>query len=669
MADLTKILNGPWSPPLERQPDPPHEQLKQAMMDAGLVPPDHIDFDGKVRRFNSGSKGSGGAGKRPGWYVAFDDGIPAGRFGCWREGIDMPWRAEVSRQLSSVDEMAYTRQQSQAKAARDAEREKTAEVAGDVVGRIWADAGVASPDHPYLKKKGIAPHGARITGDGRLIMPLYTAEGALSSIQYIDGTGGKLYHAGAATGGCWWLIGAIDDAGPVYIAEGFATAATIHEVTGRPCAVAYSASNLVPVTGDIRKLARDVVIVADHDASGVGARYAEQASAKHGGRVVMPPLPGDANDYAAGGGDLLELLEPKHSDWLVPAAEFASKPAPISWIVKHWVQREAMMMVHGPSGSGKTFIVLDWCLRVATGLPDWMGHKVKPGPVVYLAGEGHHGLRGRVAAWAQHNGVTPGRMWVSRAGCLLNTAAGYQQAAEAIRALPEPPCLIVIDTLHRFLDGDENSAQDARVMLDACAAMMDEFGASTLLVHHTGVSDEAQHRARGSSAWKGALDIEVSISPAKASDPISITQKKAKDSKEAETIYAELRSIEISGWLDEDGGQVTSAVVERAHPPTKKTGDSKLDRHGKMLECAWWAAGAEDKDGMPYVSRSGFMRYLTEEMDLKESTARMYCKPAAIGKPISDLTLGGVIEAREHGWVVIDKNKASALMLAKLSRN
>jgi putative DNA primase/helicase len=668
MSDLTKILNGPWSPPRERAPDPPAIQLRDAMIEAGLTPPDHIEMDGKIHRFNSGTKGSGGAGKRPGWYVAFDDGIPAGRFGCWREGLDLAWRAEVGRPLSVADEMAYTRRQSEARAARDAERELSKNTAQDVVSRIWEDAGPASPDHPYLKAKGIKPNGARVTGDGRLVVPMYTGDGELSSIQYIDGQGGKLYHAQASTGGCWWLLGTIEDSGPVYVAEGFATAATIHEATGRPCAVAYSASNIVPVVGDVRARANNVVIVADNDASGVGQRYADQASAKHGARVVVPPHPGDANDYVQAGQDLMALLEPQHNDWLIPAAEFASKPAPISWIVKRWVQRNAMMMVHGPSGSGKTFIVLDWCLRIATGLSDWMGQVVKHGPVVYLAGEGHHGLRGRVAAWSEHNRCAPGEMWISRAGCSLNTPKGYQQAAEAIRALPKPPWLIVVDTLHRFLEGDENSAQDARSMLDACAGLMSEFSATVLLVHHTGNSDEAQHRARGSSAWRGALDIEVSVTPPKQDGPISIIQRKAKDSEEAEPVYAELLSVAIPGWLDEDGEQVTSAVIVQADAPPERKKDSPLERHRKLFEAAWWASGAEEKVGVPYLSRAALMRYLMESKDLKESSAKVYCKSSQPGKPISDLLLGEVILDFEHGWIVNDKVQASAMMMKKAEK-
>ncbi len=69
-------------------------------------------------------------------------------------------------------------------------------------------------------------------------------------------------------------------------------------------------------------------------------------------------------------------------------------------------------------------------------------------------------------------------------------------------------------------------------MLDACGALISEFGCSVILVHHTGVNSETQHRARGSSAWRGALDIEVSIVPTSENgDPMEIIQRKSKDAE------------------------------------------------------------------------------------------------------------------------------------------
>ena len=666
MADLSKVLGGPWAPPPEKVIAAPEDQLRTAMVEAGLEPPEDIRMDGKIHRFKSGTKGSPGHDK-PGWYLIFGDGIPAGRFGCWRSGIEVTWRAEIGRKLTQTEEMVNVRRLAEAKALRDAELERKHEVASATVEKIWSEAQGASPDHPYLSRKGIGVHGARVTGDGRLVVPLYDPDGTLSSLQYIAHDGGKLYHPGGATGGKFWILGTMDEPGTLYVAEGFATAATIHETTNRPCVVAFSASNLVPVTGTLREMhgaSQDIVIVADHDQSGVGQRYAEQASAKYGARMVMPPVLGDANDYAMAGHDLASLLMPASEDWLIPADDFSAQPAPISWLVKRWLQANALIMVHGPSGGGKTFVVLDWCLRIASGMTEWCEQKVKPGSVVYLAGEGHHGLRGRIAAWKHHNKAGSLNMWLSKDGCDLNTPTGYLKVVEQIRSLPKNPEIIVVDTLHRFLAGDENSAQDAKTMLDACNSLMGEFNCSVILVHHTGVSEEAQHRARGSSAWRGALDIEISVVPGKDDFPMTLVQRKSKDAELAQPVHVELHQVTIPGWQDEDGQPVTSAVVVQTEAPQAPKKESKLDGHRKTFENAWWATGAEEREGLPYVSRSALKDKLAAD-GRKARTIENDLSAAYPDKLIGALVLSEIISPIEHGWVVCDEVQASAMLMRK----
>jgi phage/plasmid primase-like uncharacterized protein len=667
MADLSKVLGGPWAPPPEKLVAPPEAQLIDAMRAAGLQPPEEILMDGKIHRFKSGTKGAPGHGDKPGWYLVFGDGIPAGRFGCWRAGMEVTWRADVGRKLTQTEEMSHAKRLAEAKALRDAAIERQHQVASETVEKIWTTANPANAEHPYLAKKGIQTHGARITGDGRLVLPLYDEDGTLATLQYIDHEGGKLYHPGGQTGGKFWMVGSLDEPGTLFVAEGFATAATIHETTDRPVVVAYSASNLVPVTGTLREMygaTQDIVIVADHDQSGVGQRYAEQASAKYGARMVMPPILGDANDYAQAGHDLAGLLMPPADDWLIPADDFCAQPSPISWLVKRWIQSQALVMVHGPSGGGKTFVVLDWCLRMASGTEDWAGHKVRQGNVVYLAGEGHHGLRGRVAAWKHHHKAGKLAMWLSKDGCDLNTPTGYLKVVEQVRMLKDRPSVIVVDTLHRFLAGDENSAQDAKTMLDACNALMQEFNCSVILVHHTGVAEEAQHRARGSSAWRGALDIEISIVPGKEGVPMQIVQRKSKDAELAETIHVELQQVAIPGWRDEDNQQVTSAVIVQAEAPTTPKKESKLDAHRKTFENAWWGTGAEIREGLPYISRSALKDKLAAD-GRKPRTIENDLSAAYPEKLIGALILSEIISPLEHGWLVIDDVQSSAMMMRK----
>jgi phage/plasmid primase-like uncharacterized protein len=630
------------------------------MRSAGIEPPRDIKIDGQLHRFST----KGRKRDDSGWYIAFPDEPVAGRFGCWRDQIDAVFKAEIGRDLSPAENMAILRRQSEAKAERDLARQRKAEVAASTVETIWTEAIAASPDHPYLKRKGIAPHGARLTGDGRLIVPLYAADGDLASLQYISDDE-KRYHPGGTTKSCSWTLGEVTP-GPIFVAEGYATAATIHEISGRPCVIAYSANNLPEIVGQLRDIhgqTREIVIVADNDASGVGRNKADEASAKHGGRIVMPPVEGDANDYHQSGGDLAGLLFPPADDWLVPADSFSEQPDPIRWQIKRWLQSQALIMVHGPSGGGKTFMVLDMVLSVASkgAVSEWFGNKVRHGTVVYLAGEGHHGLRGRVAAWKQHKAVSGLDMWLSRHGLDLNTPQGYQKTVDAIRSLPSVPEIIVVDTLHRFLDGDENSAQDAKSMLDACGALIHEFGCSVVLVHHTGVSNEAQHRARGSSAWRGALDIEISVIPG---DTIEIVQRKSKDAEEAVPVFAELQSVPITGWMDEDGDQVTSAVLVAGQEPVKAKKDSPIVKHQKLFENAWWTSGAEDIDGQPYLTRAALIRKL-ESDDMADRTIKNMLNPSYDNKLIGALLLANMIEKQNDGWVIIDKVWASAMVVSR----
>jgi hypothetical protein len=255
-------------------------------------------------------------------------------------------------------------------------------------------------------------------------------------------------------------------------------------------------------------------------------------------------------------------------------------------------------------------------------------------------------------------------MWLSKSGCDLNTPAGFAQVCEQVSRLPEPPCLIVVDTLHRFLDGDENKTVDVKTMLDACAGLMQQYGCSVVLVHHTGLSEEAQHRARGSSAWRGALENEISITPAK-NDTIKISQQKAKDSEIQEPLFAELVSTPITGWFDEDGEQVSSAVIAQTEKPPEVKKDTKLCKHKKLFENAWRASGEEILGEKPYITRAAFVRYLVVDQGMTEGTAKMYTKPSAQGRPISDLLLSNIISTEVDGWCVEDHIMAGAMVMSK----
>jgi hypothetical protein len=254
-------------------------------------------------------------------------------------------------------------------------------------------------------------------------------------------------------------------------------------------------------------------------------------------------------------------------------------------------------------------------------------------------------------------------MWLSKDGCDLNTPAGYLKVVQQIRGIKQP-AVIVVDTLHRFLLGDENSAQDAKTMLDSCNNLMNEFDCSVILVHHTGVSEEAQHRARGSSAWRGALDIEISVVPGTDSTPMKLVQRKSKDAEMTEPVFLSLQSVAITGWRDEDDQPVTSAVVVESLAPVRDKKDSKTEGFRKMFENAWFDSGAEVINDQPYLSRSALKEKLAKDGNA-ERTIRNMINPSYTDKLIGYLMQSGMIQASEHGWIMVNELETNALLLRK----
>ena len=50
MADLSKILGGPWSPTVEAAPLPIEVQFARAIEQAGLEVPESLVIDGRIHR-------------------------------------------------------------------------------------------------------------------------------------------------------------------------------------------------------------------------------------------------------------------------------------------------------------------------------------------------------------------------------------------------------------------------------------------------------------------------------------------------------------------------------------------------------------------------------------------------------------------------------------------
>lgn len=223
------------------------------------------------------------------------------------------------------------------------------------------------------------------------------------------------------------------------------------------------------------------------------------------------------------------------------------------YLVKGLLQKRSHAVMYGAPGEGKTFVALDIAYRVAMGL-EWMGRKVRPGLVLYIAYEGIGGLTTRAAALIRQYQNADVPLYITGADYNLCEPAGRQTLAQDMAQLPAKPALIIIDTLARALHGDENSAQDMGNLNIAVSALIETTGACVLLIHHSGKNKA--NGARGSSALLGAIDTEIQV------DSRQIFTCKQRDVEPAAPISFSLKSVPVG--IDEDGDAVTSCVVEQA---------------------------------------------------------------------------------------------------------
>jgi putative DNA primase/helicase len=134
---------------------------------------------------------------------------------------------------------------------------------------------------------------------GSVAVPLRDAAGKLWSLQAINEQGTKLFPKYGRKSGCFHLIGDMTAARALFIAEGYATAASVHAALGEPTGVAIDSGNLLPVARTLRELHRQIrmVIAGDDDPTkpgNPGRTKAEAAALAVGGVAVFPVIPGEA---------------------------------------------------------------------------------------------------------------------------------------------------------------------------------------------------------------------------------------------------------------------------------------------------------------------------------------------------------------------------------------
>lgn len=394
------------------------EAIQRACAQVGIEPPEHWCYD-KWIPCNTGSRN----GKGDGRIKVSRDCVHAHNWQTYAQAT------------------VFVGPQSPSKAARsqaEAERQRSREHAAGIASKVWRQSKPASADHPYLRRKGVAPvpalreivasdlaniigyipHSSGEQLEGRILVAPVKVDGKLSTLEFIDEDGRKAALKDGRKGGGYWATQPIPEEGPVALAEGIATALSIREATGLPVVAALSAGNLLAAGEAIRAKYPQVELILCTDLdrrTGEPFHSAVEAARHLKCRLAIPDFGEDRreedtdfNDLAAKCGleavrrAIANAAEPPRGEhqpdpknapagedaWevrLIRASDIDSEP--ITWLWDGWLASGKVHMLAGAAGTGKTTIALALAATVTAGgrWPD--GTWAAAGNVIIWSGE------------------------------------------------------------------------------------------------------------------------------------------------------------------------------------------------------------------------------------------------------------------------------------------
>jgi len=569
--------------------------------------------DGKLHRFSTDAKRN----QPDEWYICHTGRSERGNeyltciYGTWSGGQERyVYKSYESDKVLSYDELSEVRaKETTRKRLLEQELQTEKEKRVQRACESWEQS-VNDPSLPghsiYLQSKQINAYGIRYRvergGSPVIVIPLCNIQGELQAIQCIYEDGTKRIYG--LKKGNFHVIGVIEAQSQIFIAEGYATAASIHQATNSPVIVAFDCGNLKSVIHNLREKypQAKLVIAADDDREtpgNPGKTKAEEAAKAYGCDVIIPIFPEglasssnkcltDFNDLHVHFGldkaaNQLRQV-PQHEEHTknsapsiaqIPPRSFqfrsahalTQEPPKANWLIKSYIDACSLIQLFGEPGSMKSFLAIDMGLCVASG-HNWHRSPIrKKGLVFYIAGEGFAGLSKRLKAWSLANNIDLKEIpfFVSNRPAQILDPSNVKEVIEAIEELKHQyglPVFVINDTLNRnFGPGDENKTEDMTKFVNCVdTAIRLKYGCAVLIVHHSPLNDSG--RARGNSSLRGALDWEYCLT--KQGDARKLSTTKVKDYEPPPNIIFKPRSILLDGWIDEEDGEIiTSCILEK----------------------------------------------------------------------------------------------------------
>ncbi|NVN91491.1 MAG: AAA family ATPase [Desulfuromonadales bacterium] len=492
----------------------------------GYAPDPEKIIPGKMIRFATNDEKRDQAG----WCKLFEDGM-GGIYGCWRQGISKSWQADIF--LTHEEKAAFWTRVKLAREEADRIDTENRRICREQSAELWKKGRDIDAKHPYLALKGVKPHGIKQLGQ-MLLVPVKDMDDTLNGLQFVMPDGIKRLKKDTSVKGCYHAMGNPD--GMFLIAEGYATSATLHEITGHTVACAFNSGNLRPAAEALKKKFPDTILVicADDDylrEGNPGLTKATEAAKAVDGLLAVPVFPPnrgakdtDFNDLAriAGPEKVRECIDQARKPEIDQKEENAELPfifrrmseieaKPVRWLWPGRIARGKVSILAGHPGLGKSQLTASLAAIVSTGgIWPLDSTPCEPGNVFVFSAEddAEDTIRPRLEAAGADlsriiiiDAVNAGEF--TRSFNLSSDLSGLSRMLDHFGDVS----LLVIDPVTAYLGKiDSHKTADVRALLAPLGALAAKHGTAIVCVSHLskGGSGEALLRVTGSLAFVAA---------------------------------------------------------------------------------------------------------------------------------------------------------------------
>lgn len=291
-----------WLPNQSRTADNPQQQFADFIRDmGGDLRGEMPIMDGKIHRVPEIEAKKGNKNIA---YAGYMDGIPAGWVKNWR-GEQKNWKAKGIA-LTNQDRAKLKKESAEKQARREQERQELHSKTAKESEAFTRDLPAATGKEKYFTDKSLnlTATGAKTDKRGNIILPMKDVDGKQWSHLTLHPNGFKQILKDSRLQGTFALVGANnlnEVKGDFNLAEGYSTAATIHEATGEPVLVTGTGNNLKHVARALRDRhpERNIFVLADDDKylaeqgkMNTGRVQGREAAKAVNGHVVYPDFAG-----------------------------------------------------------------------------------------------------------------------------------------------------------------------------------------------------------------------------------------------------------------------------------------------------------------------------------------------------------------------------------------